>query len=127
MREYSFDLNPDGNGNESFDRVNAIKAKNAYENGELVVACPVNMRPGEPWHPELYLKKDKEHPESFENVVNAVMYYNCNNETGKYLAFYLSRERETERGKKQPPKVVADLTPDGAAGKGNEKGNTGRS
>ena len=71
-----------------FNRVTKKAAKAAYENGQTVVFCPVNLRPGEPYHPEVFVKK--EDGSVFENVLNAFEYYNLNGkETGTYTAFYV--------------------------------------
>lgn len=51
--------------------------------------CPVNLRPGYPYHPEISIRNG-EHGASFEKQLNAFEYYNIRNrETGYYTAFYI--------------------------------------
>lgn len=73
--------------NRRFERVTRTTAERAYNNGLAVVACPVNLRPFAPWHPEAVLTRQE--GETFAQAVNACSYYNCNRESGRYLAFYL--------------------------------------
>ena len=35
----------------TFERVDKKTARKVYNNGLRVVLCPVNLRPGYPWHP----------------------------------------------------------------------------
>lgn len=82
-----------------FERINKNAARAAYINGLSVVACPVNLRPGAPWHPEAVLnRKDRAHfvideigvKNDFNNIIASFEFYNCTNaETGKYTAFYI--------------------------------------
>ena len=37
----------------TFKRINKAQARRAYNNGLRVVVCPVNLRPGYPFHPEI--------------------------------------------------------------------------
>ena len=81
-----------------FERVNKKTAESVYTLGLPVVLCPVNLRPGEPYHPEIVLnRKNRERfvadeigvKNDFANQVSSFEYYNCvNSETGKYAAFY---------------------------------------
>lgn len=48
MRQYTFTEN-----GFTFERVDKRQARKAYNNGLRVVVCPVNLRPGYPWHPEI--------------------------------------------------------------------------
>lgn len=85
-----------------FERISKKTARAAYINGLSVVACPVNLRPGKPYHPETVLnRKNREQftvdeigvKNDFENIINSFEYYNCtNSETGKYTAFYIPVE-----------------------------------
>lgn len=36
----------------------------------------------------------------FENIVNSYIYYNCNNETGKYIAFFIPVDDNNNYNKK---------------------------
>ena len=83
----------------TFERVNKRTARAAYINGLSVVACPVNLRPGAPWHPELVLNRKYRAQfivdeigikNDFNNLIVSFEFYNCPNaETGKYAAFYI--------------------------------------
>lgn len=86
----------------TFERISKNTARTAYRNGLSVVVCPVNLRPGKPYHPEMVLnRKSREHltadeigvKNDFNNQVSSFEYYNCiNSETGKYTAFYIPVE-----------------------------------
>ena len=84
MRNYSF---TDRHG-KTWERITRKKAQAAYNNGATVLFCPVNLRPGTPWHVGAAIEKDRT-GESFEIMVNAFEYYNCNSEDGRYSAFYV--------------------------------------
>lgn len=97
MRKYSYTEN-----GFTFERIDRATARRAYINGLSVVACPVNLRPGRPYHPETVLnRKNREHltadeigvKNDFNNLINSFEFYNCpNTETGKYTAFYIPVE-----------------------------------
>ena len=71
-------------------RIDKKTARKAYNNGLTVVLCPVNLRPGPPWSPEMKANKNNMYGCDFEPVVNSFEFYNCiNSETGKYTAFYI--------------------------------------
>lgn len=83
MRQYTFTEN-----GFTFERVNKKQARKAYNNGLRVVVCPVNLRPGYPWYPEISVSGKS--GATFEEMLNAFIYYNIrDNETGKYPAFYI--------------------------------------
>lgn len=83
----------------TFERISKKAAMTAYVNGLSVVICPVNLRPGAPWHPDMTLnKRNREQfvideigvKNDFNNFVASFEYYNCTcGETGKYSAFYI--------------------------------------
>ena len=75
----------------TFKRINKTQARRAYNNGLRVVVCPVNLRPGHPWHPEIIVSGKS--GTTFNEMLNAFIYYNIrDNETGKYPAFYIPVE-----------------------------------
>ena len=77
-------------GGKTYTRVSKAKARAAYNAGLAVVLCPVNLRPGAPWHPEIRTTKDRCENEDFERVLNAFEFYNIRDtETGYYTAFYI--------------------------------------
>lgn len=83
----------------TWERITKKAARKAYISGCSIAFCPVNLRPGEPWHPETIMnRKSREEfttdetgvKNDFNNYVNSFEFYNCiNSETGKYTAFYM--------------------------------------
>ena len=86
-------------GGTTYRQITKKTAKKLYLQGFPVVLCPCNLRPFTPWHAEHVLKKSDRAQfvadeigaaNDFDNVVNSLEWYNCrNNETGKYMAFYI--------------------------------------
>lgn len=73
-------------------RVSKALARKAYERGLRVYFCPCKLRPGFPWDPECAITKQDSDSYSFETVLNAFEFYNCNsNEVGRYTAFYMEK------------------------------------
>ena len=70
-----------------YKRISKRTAKKLYEMGEPVLFCPVNLIPGGVWGNGCIITKQE--GRTFEQVLNAFEFYNCNNETGKYTAFYI--------------------------------------
>ena len=97
MRKYNYTEN-----GFNFERIDKTTARKAYINGLSVVACPVNLRPGKPYHPETVLnRKNREQftadeigvKNDFDNLINSFEFYNCtSSETGRYTAFYIPVE-----------------------------------
>lgn len=93
MREYSFT-----DGNSVYKRVSKGKAKRIYNNGYAIIVCPCNLRPDSIWKPyghfyrrdndDVYEPIDRE--EQFDYKTNRFAYYNCNSESGNYLAYYVN-------------------------------------
>ena len=79
----------------TFERVSKAVARRAYDNGLRVILCPVNLRPGWPWYPEVSISGKSEAP--FGVALNTFEAYNLRDrETGRYPAFYLPL-REVDR------------------------------
>ena len=89
------------NNGKTWERITKKQAREAYNNGEDVLCCPVNMRPFGAWlwSVKINISQDTDigildkctKENSFDRSVNAFEYYNCiNSETGYYTAFYLS-------------------------------------
>ena len=68
-----------------YRRISKAAARKVYAAGLHLILCPVGMRPDTPWHIEAFVEHRNE---SFDSVVNAFEYFNCNAETGYYTAFY---------------------------------------
>jgi len=74
----------------TYTRISKAKARAAYNAGLEVVLCPVNLRPGAPWYPEITVCKEYSKSENFEQVLNAFEFYNVRgDEIGSYPAFYI--------------------------------------
>lgn len=85
MRQYTYT-----DGGKTYTRVSKARARAVYNAGLELVLCPVNLRPGAPWHPEIAVSKERSESESFERVLNAFEFYNVRDtETGRYTAFYI--------------------------------------
>lgn len=84
MRQYTYT-----DGGKTYTRISKAKARAAYNAGLEVVLCPVNLRPGAPWYPEITVCKEYSKSENFEQVLNAFEFYNVRgDEIGSYPAFY---------------------------------------
>ena len=94
MKQYQY-----YNNGFTFKRITKKDARTAYKNGLTIVLCPVNMRPGAPWNPEMTINRRQREQfvideigiiNDFNNYIASFEYYNCRNtETGKYTAFYI--------------------------------------
>lgn len=82
-------------GGYTFHRIDKKAARRAYNNGLRVMLCPVNLRPGYPYHPETSISGKA--AATFEEALNAFEFYNLRGkETGRYTAFYIP-VREVDR------------------------------
>jgi len=83
-----------------FIRIDKKKAKRAYNNNLTVIFCPVNLSPFSPWGLDMPMNKENLNCNyiSFDKLLNEFEYYNCNNETGKYTAFYIPVKRNSFDG-----------------------------
>ena len=85
MNKYSFTLK-----NGTLERISKAQAKKMYNLGLNVLFCPVNMSPIAR-HNGLMIWQNKDlegQYDDFEKLCNAYSYYNCVNETGRYIAYY---------------------------------------
>lgn len=67
-----------------YTRITKKTAKNIYTSCK-VVAIPVNVSVGNMWIDFFEIDKNVD----FDKQVAEYIYYNCNNETGNYLKFYI--------------------------------------
>lgn len=87
---------------DGFTRISKRAAEKRYNAGEVVILCPVKLRPGFPFFPEIPVQREEFSPlggdgfnivvprsRDFETVVNAFCFYNCSAGAGKYPAFYV--------------------------------------
>lgn len=76
-------------------QINKKIAEQAYNNGKQLWILPCNMRINNPWqHPMPLSKKGVEDNaftmgSSFNDIINDFIYYNCDNERGKYPIFFV--------------------------------------
>jgi len=80
MREYTFE-----HEGKTYKRINKRAAEKAFNEG-VVVICPCNMRPFGVWGMGVHITNCGR---AFDKIVNEFEFYNCNNETGRYAAFYV--------------------------------------
>ena len=82
-------------GKKTYTRISKAAARHAYYENKNLCFCPVNLRPGSPWNPEILCNLENMDGRIFEQTINAFEFYNCaNTETGKYTAFYIVTEKE---------------------------------
>lgn len=85
-----------------FIRISKREAERRYNAGETVRFCACNLSPVNMWGCFCDYKREAFSPiagdgfntvvprnREFETVVNAFQFYNCDNETGRYPAFYV--------------------------------------
>lgn len=88
MNRYSFTMN-----GYTFIRINRTKARTAYAHGLPVLACPCNLRPGSPWHPETVLDPRRAAADEPRDIRPYLYYFEAcaciNDETGRYLSYYI--------------------------------------
>lgn len=78
-------------------RINAKKAKEIYMhpkkyNGFTLYMLPVNANPKSPWIDgffELTMNFDSMDAIDNNRYINELVFYNCNNELGNYLKYYI--------------------------------------
>ena len=74
---------------ENFKRVSLIKIKNLLKSGKKievnVIPCKANIY--SMWIQ--FFTRECDDVKQFENFVNQVTFYNCNNELGNYLHYYI--------------------------------------
>lgn len=88
-------------------RISKHEAFKRFQRGEPFQICPVKLRPGLPWRPDMtvdpaHVKEDRAHMRQFSNCqndnewvkklfddyVNSFESYNCSWEAGYYAAYY---------------------------------------
>ncbi len=82
MRKYNFT---------GFKRINKTMARKIYNSGGDVLFIPCLCNPLNNFY-NLGIWENKDllgQYDTFDNLVNHFEWYNCNNETGRYTAFYI--------------------------------------
>ena len=64
----------------------------AYK-GVIIYMLPINANPNNDWFKFFELELDFQYMDYYDNMnfINEVSYYNCNNELGNYLKFYIEK------------------------------------
>lgn len=76
-----------------FTRISKAMARKLFNNGTPVYILPCKVRLDNAWFKPAMINRNNLDNESFEKIVNAFEYYNCNyNELGKYASYYLKEE-----------------------------------
>lgn len=69
-------------------RISKAQARKLYFNGKEIAIIPCKLKPFTEMHWEFITEVDRVEKEGFDELVNAMQYYNCNHEMGKYASFY---------------------------------------
>lgn len=70
-------------------RVNRRKAKRLFESNQTIMLCPHKMNPFGQWQVGASYNRLDDESRSFDRLAMNSTWYNCNNETGNYLAYYV--------------------------------------
>lgn len=67
MNKYAFEK--DG---KTYCRISKAAARGYYGAGTEILVCPCNLRPGAPWHPEVYICREMAFPyaSTFDKTIN---------------------------------------------------------
>lgn len=78
----------------NWTRVNATRARRLYDTGHTITICPCKCNPFNPYYSTGYeLVKPSDTSDTWDTIVNAFMFYNCNyNELGLYPAYYVQSD-----------------------------------
>lgn len=79
---------------ETLKRINKTLAWRLYDAGYDVYACPCKMNPESHFWP-VGVWGNKKKGGDFRDFItfwNCFTYYNCNNETGYYLSYYIKKD-----------------------------------
>lgn len=90
--------------NKKLTRINAKKAKEIYThpkkyNGITLYMLPINTNPESPRIDGFFeLTMDFHNMDAIDNsnYINELVYYNCNNELGNYLKYYIEESEDQE-------------------------------
>lgn len=73
-------------------RIRKDKARKLYNDGIAITIVPCKVSPYSMWYSGVRMVNHPDAPREFDSYINEFEYYNCNNETGRYTAFYISEE-----------------------------------
>lgn len=69
-------------------QINKTKARKLWEDGQTIYMLPSNMRVGNIWMCPMPTRKTDDRW-NFNLLCADFIYYNCDNERGKYIHFYV--------------------------------------
>jgi hypothetical protein len=70
-------------------KVNKAQARKAFNNGQLVHVVPSKANPQSVWFRDCMIVISKLRTPDFDLIVQRFQYYNCNNQLGKRVAYYI--------------------------------------
>lgn len=73
-------------------KVNKSVARRAYNAGKKVAICPCYVSPFSMWFGGFYTNDGADSSIDFDKLCNTISYYNCNEELGRTLAYYIEEE-----------------------------------
>lgn len=74
-----------------FVKINKTKARKLFNEGKEIHLLPCKVCFGTMWLGEGSAISNKRLISSFDAIVNEYEFYNCNNELGKYAAYYIKK------------------------------------
>lgn len=69
-------------------RISKAQARTLYNKGENICICPCKLLPFTRWRTGFITDENSAEKEGFDELVNAIEFYNCIPEIGKYVSFY---------------------------------------
>lgn len=63
-------------------------ARKLFDNGDTVYLLPNKVKLGNAWIMPFAVSQDTAEGHSFDNIINAYSYYNCNKEVGNGISYY---------------------------------------
>lgn len=72
-----------------WQRVNKRKARRLFESNKTIMSCPHKMNPLGHWQVVTINNRLDDESISFDRLAMHNTWYNCNNETGNYLSYYV--------------------------------------
>lgn len=69
-------------------KINVTTATKLFNNGETIYLLPNKVRLDNPWIKPFPINISTSQGKSLETILASYSYYNCNNETGKTIAYY---------------------------------------
>lgn len=76
---------------ENYERITYKTAIKLLNDGEDIYITPRLLNPESPWHFLFTVNKNMldEKQTTFDSYIKSIVWYNCNNKTGKYPAYYI--------------------------------------